>query len=65
VGRRHRLVDETLVSSSSTFNGATWEAFALAKSLTLTDPDGVKTVYAKFRRGIDTIVRDTQPAGES
>jgi len=70
---------EMLVSNSGAFAGATWEVFATSKAWILTDGDGVKTVYAKFKNEdgdlsqtfSDTIelitdgsIPDTTPPGE-
>jgi len=50
------------ISNSSDFSGAGWEAFEEEKTWNLTDGDGLKTVYAKFRNsqgGTSIIYSDT------
>lgn len=63
---------EMQVSESASFVGASWEAYATSKPLTLDSTNGTKTVYARFKdnagnvsTGVsDTIVLDTvNPSG--
>ncbi|PIZ10944.1 hypothetical protein COY54_00935 [Candidatus Falkowbacteria bacterium CG_4_10_14_0_8_um_filter_41_36] len=42
-------VKDMLVSEDSGFSGASWEPYASTKSLTVSDGEGSKTVYAKYR----------------
>ncbi|MCG8501683.1 MAG: S-layer homology domain-containing protein [Firmicutes bacterium] len=41
--------DEMMISESSDFEGASYEAYNTSKIFTLTGEDGVKTVYVKYR----------------
>lgn len=60
-------VEQMMISESATFVGASWESYATSKSVTLSSPDGTKTVYAKFKDASgnvsstvsDTIIQDT------
>jgi hypothetical protein len=60
---------EMMISENSDFSGASWEAYASSKSLTLSSGDGTKTVYVKFKDQYgnltssysDTIILDTTP----
>jgi hypothetical protein len=40
---------EMMISESPTFEGAEWEKYIEHKHFTLTEPDGLKTVYVKYR----------------
>ncbi|MCA9391678.1 hypothetical protein KC614_00545 [candidate division WWE3 bacterium] len=42
-------VEDMKISTKSSFAGAVWESFVSEKSYALSDPDGVKTFYVKFR----------------
>lgn len=60
-------VEQMMVSESAAFVGAAWEPYATSKSVTLSSPDGTKTVYVKFKDASgnvsstvsDTIIQDT------
>lgn len=46
---------EMMVSNDFFFKGAKWEPYVELKEWTLTGPDGLKTVYAKFKDNIGNI----------
>jgi len=50
------------ISNSSDFSAISWEAYTVSKEWTLTEGDGAKTVYAKFKNSsgnVSSIVSDT------
>ncbi len=56
------------ISNTADFAGVNWETYATSKTWTLTEGDGVKTVYAKFRDAdgdTATTVSDTIILGAS
>ncbi|MBI4049268.1 MAG: fibronectin type III domain-containing protein [Candidatus Doudnabacteria bacterium] len=58
---------QMIISESSSFTGASYEAYAASKSFTLSSGDGTKTVYIKFKDAVgnvsdsnsDTVTLDT------
>jgi hypothetical protein len=60
---------EMMLANTADLAGASWEAFAAEKAWTLTDTDGEKTVYVKYRDEAgnesevlsDTIIYDSTP----
>lgn len=50
-------VSEMLISDDFFFRGADWEAYAESKEWLLKGPDGLKTIYAKFRDEIGNVSR--------
>lgn len=44
-----------MLSESASFAGASWETYATSKNITLTSTDGTKTVYVKFKDGVDNV----------
>ncbi|QZY54098.1 S-layer homology domain-containing protein [Crassaminicella profunda] len=65
-------VAQMMISEDSSFTGATWEEYATSKEFTLSDGDGTKTIYIKFKDEVgnetavisDSIILDTQgPTG--
>jgi hypothetical protein len=60
--------DEMMISENSSFEGASYENYGTTKNFTLSDAEGLKTVYVKFRDSSsgdesevfsDTIILDT------
>jgi len=62
-------VSEMCVSNDGVFDTEQWEPYSTARNWTLSDGDGTKTVYVKFRNSTggqsavatDTIILDTTP----
>ncbi|GAB4330210.1 MAG: hypothetical protein OHK0038_04380 [Flammeovirgaceae bacterium] len=62
-------VTEMMISNNEIFEGAVWEAYSAQKQWQLSENDGVKTVFAKFRNNsgaetkpkYDRIILDRQP----
>jgi hypothetical protein len=53
---------QMMISNSSSFTGASWQAFSATKAWTLATGNGTKTVYVKFKDtagNISTVVTDT------
>ena len=59
---------QMVVASTSDFAGTSWETYAASKTWTLTDGNGNKSVYAKFRDGsgnFSSVVTDTITLSET
>lgn len=55
-------VSQMMIGNDSGFTGAAWEPFSNTRAWTLSDSDGTKTVYAKFK---DTAGNETQAVSAS
>ncbi len=58
----HSADVEMMISNAPNFSEADWEPFTPSKTWTLTEGDGEKTVYAKFR---DVVGNETSPVSDS
>jgi hypothetical protein len=58
----HSADVEMIISNDPNFSEANWESFTSSKTWTLTQGDGEKTVYAKFR---DVVGNETSPVSDS
>jgi uncharacterized delta-60 repeat protein len=48
-------VSHMTICNNSSFSGCSWEVYATTKSWQLTEGDGTKTVYARFRDNVDLV----------
>ena len=55
-------VIDMIISESSEFSGASWEAYATTKAFTLSAGEGTKTVYVKYR---DTYATESVPFSDT
>ena len=46
---------QMMISNSSTFEGAEWETYAATKAWTLTEEEGLKTVYVKYKNASNRV----------